>query len=651
MRWRAKNLIKIVLLLSCVSFAYYFFMFHQDEATKHTSRNRPDQFDYHENVRAQKEEYHNDAGHKNFPNDQLLPVGKDALPFSWEKRGPGDFDYPKYVPDRLGNYESQTPDQKRAGAGEYGEEVLLDASLETAVKGVIAEFGFNTIASDRVSLDRAPKDLRHTQCKHWDYPPRLTTVSVVIVFHNEAWSPLMRTVHNVINYTPKEYLHEIVMIDDGSHKDHLGSKLDEYIIKFNGLVKLYRNSRREGLIRARSIGAKKSTGEILIYLDAHCEAEPNWLPPLITPILNDRRACTVPLIDVIDGNKYTFTEQAGGDSDGLARGAWDWSFQWKRIPLTKVEKANRKQLTQPYRSPAMAGGLFAIDRDFFFEIGLYDDGLEIWGGENFELSYKVWMCGGQLLFVPCSRVGHVYRLPGWNGNPPPAYVAKDAVLRNYKRVIETWWDEYSQYFYMRRPEVKRIDTGDLTKQKAIRQTLQCRSFDWFMKEIAYDIPKHFPLVEPPSGASGQLKNIGTNKCLDGKNGGSGSPIYVSDCDKAGGELNWWLTWHEDIRPGIGSPDHARKVCLDCVGRDNVASFWECHHMQGNQLWKYIYDLRQLYHSVSSSCLEASPGESKVYARECNHNNVNQLWTWTNVNITQLATFNTNLHKAAFVVDV
>lgn len=42
-----------------------------------------------------------------------------------------------------------------------------------------------------------------------------------------------------------------------------------------------------------------------------------------------------------------------------------------------------------FRSPAMAGGLFAIDRDFFFEIGLYDDGLEIWGGENFELSYKV----------------------------------------------------------------------------------------------------------------------------------------------------------------------------------------------------------------------------------------------------------------------
>lgn len=40
----------------------------------------------------------------------------------------------------------------------------------------------------------------------------------MIVFHNEGWSTLMRTVHSVIKRTPRRYLAEIVMIDDFSNK-------------------------------------------------------------------------------------------------------------------------------------------------------------------------------------------------------------------------------------------------------------------------------------------------------------------------------------------------------------------------------------------------------------------------------------------------
>lgn len=44
----------------------------------------------------------------------------------------------------------------------------------------------------------------------------------------------------------------------------------------DGIVKLIRAKERLGLIRAKLAGAEVATGDVLIFLDAHCEANQQW---------------------------------------------------------------------------------------------------------------------------------------------------------------------------------------------------------------------------------------------------------------------------------------------------------------------------------------------------------------------------------------
>ena len=170
----------------------------------------------------------------------------------------------------------------------------------------------------------------------------MPSVSIVIPFHDEHLTTLLRSVHSIVKRTPPELLVEIILVDDFSTKKFLGEELEENIRKnFKaGLVKVIRNKAREGLIRTRMAGADIAKGEVIVFFDSHIECNVNWLPPLIEPIAEDKKTSVCPFIDVISEDTFEYRAQDEG-----ARGAFDWELYYKRLP--RLAESNEKP-TEPF---------------------------------------------------------------------------------------------------------------------------------------------------------------------------------------------------------------------------------------------------------------------------------------------------------------
>lgn len=160
------------------------------------------------------------------------------------------------------------------------------------------------------------------------YPDDLPTTSVIIVFHNEAWSVLLRTVWSVINRSPRKYLKEILLIDDASDRTFLKNSLDDNVSKMPVTVKVLRLKERSGLVAARLLGSKEAKGDTLTFLDAHCECSPGWLEPLLARIKENRKSVISPVIDIIADDNFSYVK-----SFEFHYGAFNWQLHFRFLMI------------------------------------------------------------------------------------------------------------------------------------------------------------------------------------------------------------------------------------------------------------------------------------------------------------------------------
>eukprot|EP00050_Salpingoeca_kvevrii_P002763 m.201611 g.201611 ORF g.201611 m.201611 type:complete len:572 (-) comp10682_c0_seq1:1324-3039(-) len=470
----------------------------------------------------------------------------------------------------------------------------------------LLEHGFFRRLSDAIDLNRNVTDIRDKACQrvHYDLAA-LPQTSVIFVFHNEAMSTLLRSIHSVLNRTPPELLLEIILVDDGSTKPHLGAPLEEYISKLPK-TRLVRLPERSGLVKARLRGAQEARAETFTILDSHIEVQPQWLEPLMERISHGRNHVMMPIIDSIDAHTFQYEPEGIGCTLGFL-----WVLTEHGIDTQDQDEAIRTSETDVIRSPTMAGGLFSINREFFWEIGGYDEEFGFWGTENLEFSFRIWQCGGTLECSPCSRVGHVFRSGGSGYSLPPGTLTK-----NKLRTAEIWMDEFA---FLAKDALGNpsLDIGPLDKMRQLRESLHCKPFSWFLQNV---YPEAMVTSLDEIVGYGRVEHLSTHLCLDtGEDGPrDGALVELVPCEGSGAtpvvrQQHFMVHHYNGIRPIAD---------LELCVMPNLR-FATCEWQEGDiAAWHYNSD-SQLRHVTDQRCMVVI--EDELSLDDCVVGNNEQIW--------------------------
>ncbi|XP_057293759.1 polypeptide N-acetylgalactosaminyltransferase 11-like isoform X2 [Hydractinia symbiolongicarpus] len=448
--------------------------------------------------------------------DHILPKNKNDVKMIWKKS----------IKKHRDNHQNLVPLKEQ--------NILLTPNLtNTELIGLIhnedeiqqraigySKYAFNVLVSDRIGFDRVIPQTFNKRCisKLNQYPLLYLKASVVICFHNEAWSTLLRTVFSVVKRTPRKLLHEVILFDDLSDHGRLIKKLPIFLESNFPIVKLHRATERKGLIKARLSAARLATVLLqwqVVYL------------------------------------------------------------QWKETTFLNL-----------------------VDM------------------------MKIWMCGGRLEFVPCSRVGHLFR----NRRPYGDAGKGDTMARNSVRLVKVWLDEYQKYFYDIRKDLSNVIVN-VTERITLRQQLRCKTFKWYLNEVypELEIPNVRPgvqtfrrnQIEYHMLKEGKIQNKRWKKCLSVRGGAlqKHSLIILSHCFKS--TYRWSLNSQGELKI-------KKKLCLDVsmfVKTGKQARIMKCHQDLSGQEWNYLHG--SLYNPSTGMCLSATLGGS-IELSICSKND-EQIW--------------------------
>lgn len=376
-------------------------------------------------------------------------------------------------------------------------------------------------------------------------------------------------------------------------------------------------------MKCRNLGVKLSSGEIIVFLDSHCEVTNFWLEPLIKEILINNNTIAVPELGLIDNYSFQFYY----NNKNRYVGGFTWSLK-----LNKMLINNKNLKGTNYETPIMIGGNYAINKQYFLRMGGYDENMKNYGGDDIEMSLRVWMCGGRLVMVSCSIIGHVSKFKTQISQ------LKYENMRKYNliRIADIWLDDYNKIFrrasgyqifdyflffhlilipskFVKFINYRLTKSNPINpiKRKLLRKNLNCKSFKWFLNNIFYQ--QFIPGTELYNGV---IINIYNKYCLI--NDVKLKLINCSDTIKL--NFKWFFTKIGEIRNSNWEYCWTISKLFDNILMENCL-----YSSQSNQIWFYDNKIKKFIHKNSNLCLDLI--KKKITLYYCSSTAIYQQWQW------------------------
>jgi GT2 family glycosyltransferase len=258
--------------------------------------------------------------------------------------------------------------------------------------------------------------------------------SVVIAAHNEG-DRLWRTVQSIRETTVGLGI-EIVVADDASSDDSLAQLRQRF-----PRVRVVSHPKRLGCSPTKDLGARRSRGDVIVFLDGHCKPEPGAIERLVSDVEDlDGKAILMPVVPVLDEEQWTNSPTTFGT------GFWlrleDFACGWADFRSLRPHGTFME-------SPSLVGCCFAISRKLYLRLRGFDRHMRQWGVEDIDLGLKAWLLGHSTLLTR-SWIGHRFRKTFDNypvDDSEPVVSAMRMARKNFSEPAWITWLERSRERY------------------------------------------------------------------------------------------------------------------------------------------------------------------------------------------------------------